>query len=52
MTLRAGMHMKIIAERVESASECHQLRALDCGLMQGFVFARPGPPLPVVESFP
>ncbi len=51
MTMRAGMHMKIIAEGVEIAAECHRLKAFECRLMQGYLFAKPGPPFPRVETF-
>ncbi len=51
MAVRAGMHMKIIAEGVEVAAECRQLQALECRLMQGYLFAKPGPPFPIVAAF-
>ncbi len=51
MAMRSGMHMKIIAEGVEVAAECHQLQAFECRLMQGYLFARPGPPFPAIASF-
>jgi EAL domain-containing protein (putative c-di-GMP-specific phosphodiesterase class I) len=51
MTMRAGMHVKIIAEGVEIAAECDRLKAFECRLMQGYLFAKPGPPFPSVDTF-
>jgi EAL domain-containing protein (putative c-di-GMP-specific phosphodiesterase class I) len=51
MAFRAGMNMNVIAEGVELPGERRQLQALDCRLMQGFLFAKPGPGFPTVEAF-
>jgi len=39
---------QIIAEGVESLAERDQLIELGCDLLQGYLFARPGRPFPVV----
>ena len=41
-------HTTIIAEGVETADEANVLIDLGCDLMQGYYFARPGPPFPAV----
>ncbi|HEX3853304.1 MAG TPA: EAL domain-containing protein [Polyangiaceae bacterium] len=41
---------QIIAEGVESLAERDQLIELGCDLLQGYLFARPGRPFPVVIS--
>lgn len=46
--LCSEMGMLVVAEGVESAAERDALSALGCELMQGYLFARPGPPLPSV----
>jgi EAL domain-containing protein (putative c-di-GMP-specific phosphodiesterase class I) len=51
MSLRTGMRMLVIAEGVEVTEECRWLRELGCRFMQGYLFARPGPPFPRVETF-
>jgi EAL domain-containing protein (putative c-di-GMP-specific phosphodiesterase class I) len=43
------MGMKIIAEGVEVPEERDCLRSLGCELLQGFLFARPGPPFQPVR---
>ena len=40
------MRMIVVAEGVETPSECATLIGLECDLLQGFLFARPGPPFP------
>ena len=42
----------IIAEGVETADEANVLIDLGCDLMQGYYFARPGPPFPAVLAGP
>jgi EAL domain-containing protein (putative c-di-GMP-specific phosphodiesterase class I) len=39
----------VIAEGIETRSEREALTDLGCDLMQGFLFARPGPAFPGVE---
>lgn len=39
----------VVAEGVETAAEGEVLRDLGCELLQGYHFARPGPPFPVVQ---
>jgi len=43
------MGMKVVAEGVETPAECDTLVALDCALLQGFLFAKPGKPFPEVQ---
>jgi EAL domain-containing protein (putative c-di-GMP-specific phosphodiesterase class I) len=43
------MGMKVVAEGVETPPECDTLVALDCDLLQGFLFAKPGRPFPEVQ---
>ncbi len=38
--------LRVIAEGVESEEECEAVSRLSCDLLQGFYFARPGPPFP------
>jgi len=40
--------IKVIGEGVETAGEAKTLVDLNCDLLQGFLFARPGPPFPSV----
>ncbi|HEY4157490.1 MAG TPA: EAL domain-containing protein [Polyangiaceae bacterium] len=46
--LSQDMGMTVVAEGVETAAERDALLELDCDLLQGFLFARPGPPFPEV----
>jgi EAL domain-containing protein (putative c-di-GMP-specific phosphodiesterase class I) len=43
------MGMKVVAEGVETPTECDVLVSLDCDLLQGFLFAKPGKPFPEVQ---
>ena len=43
------MGMKVVAEGVETPAECDALVSLDCDLLQGFLFAKPGKPFPEVQ---
>ncbi|HMA95310.1 MAG TPA: EAL domain-containing protein [Polyangiaceae bacterium] len=43
------MRMQVVAEGVETAAECRMLLSLECDLLQGFLFARPGPPFPEAQ---
>jgi EAL domain-containing protein (putative c-di-GMP-specific phosphodiesterase class I)/CheY-like chemotaxis protein len=43
------MGMRVVAEGVESAEERDAAQRLGCELLQGYLYARPGPPFPVVE---
>ena len=46
--LCSDMGMQVVAEGVESAAERDALVGAGCELMQGYLFARPGPALPKV----
>lgn len=43
------MRMQVVAEGVETPTECETLIGLECDLLQGFLFARPGPPFPEAQ---
>ena len=45
-TLCREMGMLVVAEGVETPTECQTLVELDCDLLQGFLFAKPGKPFP------
>jgi EAL domain-containing protein (putative c-di-GMP-specific phosphodiesterase class I) len=44
MDLGAGLHLRTIAEGVESLSQAHHVKELGCDSAQGFLFAGPMPP--------
>ena len=44
------MGQLVVAEGVEVVAERDALVGLGCDLLQGFLFARPGPPFPTVQS--
>jgi EAL domain-containing protein (putative c-di-GMP-specific phosphodiesterase class I) len=43
------MGMGVVAEGVEVVEERDCLRGLGCELLQGYLFARPGPPFPIAQ---
>jgi EAL domain-containing protein (putative c-di-GMP-specific phosphodiesterase class I) len=43
------MKMHVVAEGVETPTECAMLVRLECDLLQGFLFAKPGPPFPEIQ---
>jgi len=47
--LASDMGILVVAEGVETSGERDALIELDCDLLQGFLFARPGPPFPVPQ---
>ncbi|HEY1535369.1 MAG TPA: EAL domain-containing protein [Polyangiaceae bacterium] len=47
--LSQDMGMTVVAEGVETVEERDTLIELDCDLLQGFLFARPGRPFPEVQ---
>ncbi len=47
--LAQDMGMTVVAEGVETTEERDTLIDLDCDLLQGFLFARPGRPFPEVK---
>ena len=49
MTACTELGIQVVAEGVEAAEERDVLRRLGCDLLQGYLFARPGPPFPTVE---
>ncbi len=44
--------MDVVAEGVETREECDTLTHIGCGWLQGYWFARPGPPWPSVQAHP
>jgi EAL domain-containing protein (putative c-di-GMP-specific phosphodiesterase class I) len=44
--LAKDLHMTVVAEGVEKEAEGEVLRSLGCDLLQGFLYAAPGPPFP------
>ncbi len=49
ITLCRELGAQVIAEGIETLDEAAALEALGCGLLQGYFFARPGPPYPAVR---
>jgi len=47
--LARELSIDVIAEGVETPQERHSIATLGCGLQQGYLFARPGPPFPSVN---
>jgi EAL domain-containing protein (putative c-di-GMP-specific phosphodiesterase class I) len=47
-SLSHEMNILLVAEGVETAAERDALEAIDCDLLQGYLFARPGRPFPSV----
>jgi EAL domain-containing protein (putative c-di-GMP-specific phosphodiesterase class I)/CheY-like chemotaxis protein len=43
------MGMSVVAEGVETTAEHECVQGLGCGLVQGYLFAKPGPPFPQVQ---
>ena len=41
------MGMLVVAEGVEAHEERDSVRAIGCDLLQGYLYAKPGPPFPV-----
>ena len=39
-----GLHMRVVAEGVETVAQADFLRAHHCNELQGFLFGRPAPP--------
>jgi EAL domain-containing protein (putative c-di-GMP-specific phosphodiesterase class I)/ActR/RegA family two-component response regulator len=46
-TLCNEMGIKVVAEGVEVVEERDSVRGFGCALLQGYLFAKPGPPFPV-----
>lgn len=46
------MRIGVVAEGIETAAEGSRVRELGCSLLQGYFFARPGPPFPAVTAPP
>jgi EAL domain-containing protein (putative c-di-GMP-specific phosphodiesterase class I) len=44
------MKIKVIAEGVETHAELDCVRAVGCDLIQGYLFAKPGPPFPEIAA--
>jgi EAL domain-containing protein (putative c-di-GMP-specific phosphodiesterase class I) len=51
VSLCRDMGMRVVVEGVQVAGELATLSSLGCDLMQGYFFAKPGPPFPVVKGF-
>ncbi len=49
IALGSAMGTSIIAEGIETRAECRTIVELGCGLLQGYLFARPGRDFPVVD---
>lgn len=49
VALTRQLEVRVIAEGVESQAECEHLLSLGCDWMQGYFFARPDTPFPVVS---
>jgi EAL domain-containing protein (putative c-di-GMP-specific phosphodiesterase class I) len=39
----------VVAEGVEAAEERDSVREMGCDLLQGYLFAKPGPPFPTPQ---
>lgn len=50
--LSHSLGIQVVAEGVETASECATLSSLGCDFLQGFLFARPEPPFPSLAWTP
>ena len=50
-TLCKEMGMRVVAEGVEVTEESDSVRGLGCDLVQGYLYAKPGPPFPLVPGF-
>lgn len=50
MARRSGI--TVVAEGVESSDEREALVEAGCDLLQGYLFAKPGPPFPVAQRYP
>ncbi len=49
IALAKNMHMRVVAEGVESASQVQFLQQTECDFMQGFFFSKPLPPSALLE---
>jgi len=49
LSLCNQLGIAVIAEGVETAAEHRKLRELDCELLQGYYFAKPGAPFPSID---
>ncbi len=48
-TVCTDLGVEVVAEGIETVAERDTCRRLGCGLLQGFLFARPGEPFPAVH---
>jgi EAL domain-containing protein (putative c-di-GMP-specific phosphodiesterase class I) len=44
------MGMQVVAEGIEVAEESESVMGFGCDLLQGYLFAKPGPPFPTVQG--
>jgi EAL domain-containing protein (putative c-di-GMP-specific phosphodiesterase class I) len=47
INLSAGLHLRTIAEGIENPNQAQHLKELGCHSAQGFLFARPMPPVEI-----
>jgi EAL domain-containing protein (putative c-di-GMP-specific phosphodiesterase class I) len=43
------MSMQVVAEGIELREERESVRSSGCDLLQGYLFAKPGPPFPLAD---
>ena len=46
------MNMQVVAEGIELREELASVRRSGCDLLQGYLFAKPGPPFPHADMRP
>jgi EAL domain-containing protein (putative c-di-GMP-specific phosphodiesterase class I) len=49
VTLCKELDIQVVAEGVETQDERDVVRDLGCDIMQGYFYARPGPPFPELK---